>query len=103
MHTFIYYVLHCMNKRSKGMSKVLKETKIHNKGCNAMYVKGVKRDSKYTIRAHHIFGYNFLNIKSIFNLKKVLRSCDLGLCNHTIKCYVCMLKLQAEFTDMLVF
>ena len=23
---FIYYVLHCMNKRSKGMSKVSKET-----------------------------------------------------------------------------
>ena len=34
-----------------------------------MYVKGVKRDSKYTIRAHDIFAYNFLNIQLIFNPK----------------------------------
>ena len=33
------------------------------------YVKGVKRDSKYTIRAHDIFAYNFLNIQPIFNPK----------------------------------
>ena len=26
VNSFIYYVLHCMNKRSKGMSKVSKET-----------------------------------------------------------------------------
>ena len=26
VNSFIYYVLHCMNKRSKGMLKVLKET-----------------------------------------------------------------------------
>ena len=26
VNSSIYYVLHCMNKRSKGMSKVLKET-----------------------------------------------------------------------------
>ena len=36
-----------------------------------MYVEGVKRESKYTIRAHDIFAYNFLNIQPIFNLKKV--------------------------------
>ena len=34
------------------------------------YVEGVKRDSKYTIRAHNIFAYNFLNIQPIFNPKK---------------------------------
>ena len=28
-----------------------KRLKIHNKGCNAMYVKGVKRSSIYTVRA----------------------------------------------------
>ena len=39
-----------------------------------MYVKGVKRSSIYTIRAHDIFAYNFLNIQPIFNLKKVLES-----------------------------
>ena len=38
------------------------------------YVEGVKRDSKYTITAHDIFAYNFLNIQLIFNLKKVLKS-----------------------------
>ena len=38
------------------------------------YVKGVKRDSKYTIRAHDIFAYNFLNIQPIFNPEKVLKS-----------------------------
>ena len=27
-----------------------KKLKIHCKGCNAMYVKGVKRSSKYTVR-----------------------------------------------------
>ena len=53
-----------------------------------MYVKGVKRSSKHTVRAHGIFTYNFLNIPPIFNLKKVLRSWDFGLSNHT-KCYVC--------------
>ena len=44
--------------------------KIHNKGCNAMYVNSVERDSKYTIRAHDIFTYNFLNIHPILNPKK---------------------------------
>ena len=38
------------------------------------YVKGVKRHSKYTIRAHDIFAYNFLNIQPIFNPKKNLKS-----------------------------
>ena len=42
-----------------------------------MYVEGVERDSKYTIRAHDIFAYNFFNIKPIFNKKKVLKSCDI--------------------------
>ena len=50
------------------------------------YVKGVKRDSKYTIRAHDIFAYNFLNIQPIFNLKKVLKSFQLY---HQM---LCMLK-----------
>ena len=36
----------------------------------------VEKDSKYTIRTHEIFAYNFLNIQPIFNLKKVLKSCD---------------------------
>ena len=36
-----------------------------------MYVKGIKRDSKYTIKAQNIFAHNFLNIQPIFNLKKV--------------------------------
>ena len=31
----------------------------------------------------HIFAYNFLNIQPIFNLKKVLKSWDLELSNHT--------------------
>ena len=35
-----------------------------------MYVKGVERDSQYTIRAHDIFACNFLNIQLIFNPKK---------------------------------
>ena len=44
VNSFIYYVLHCMNKRSNGR-RCQKTLKIHNKGCNAMYVK---RSSKYT-------------------------------------------------------
>ena len=56
------------------------------KDCNAMYVEDIK-DGKRTYT--HIFAHNFLNISWIFNPKKVLESCDLGLSNHTIKCYVC--------------
>ena len=41
------------------------------KGCNAMYVKDVE-DGKRTYT--HILAHNFLNIKWIFNLKKVLES-----------------------------
>ena len=41
---------------------------------NAMYVKGVKRHSKYAVKAHNIFTHNFLNIQLIFNLEKVLES-----------------------------
>ena len=33
--------------------------------------------------------HNFLNIQPIFNSQKVLESWDLGLFNHTIKCYLC--------------
>ena len=51
-----------------------------------MYVKGVERDSKYTIRVHNIFAHKFLNIQLIFNQKNTLESWDLGLSNHT-KCY----------------
>ena len=39
-----------------------------------MYVEGVERDSKYTVRAHNDFTHNFLNIQPIFNLKIVLKS-----------------------------
>ena len=52
------------------------------KGCNAMYVKDIKGGKRtYT----HIFAHNFLNIQSIFNPQKVLRSWDLKPFNHTIK------------------
>ena len=33
----------------------------------------------------HVFAHNFLNIQRIFNPKKVLKSWDIGLSNHTIK------------------
>ena len=42
----------------------------------------------------HIFAYIFLNIQPIFNPKKVLKNWDLGLSNHTIKCYVCWSMLE---------
>ena len=52
------------------------------KGCNVMHVEDVE-DGK---RTHtHIIAHNFLNIQPIFNLQKVLRSCDSELSNHTIK------------------
>ena len=31
-----------------------------------MYVKGVEKSSKYTIRAHNVFTHNFLNIQKRF-------------------------------------
>ena len=49
---------------------------------------------KYAVRAHNIFTHNFLNIQLIVNLKKVLESLNLGLSNHTIKCYVCQSMLK---------
>ena len=52
------------------MLKVSKEAQNTLLSCNAMYVKGVERDSKYIIMAHNIFTHNFLNIQLIFNLKK---------------------------------
>ena len=56
-----------------------------HEGCNAMYVKDIE-DGKRTYT--HIFAHNFLNIQSIFNLQKVLRSWDLELFHHAIKCCV---------------
>ena len=53
-----------------------------------MYGEGVKRHSKYAVRAHNIFAHNFFKVQPIFNLKKVLKSWDFGLSNR-IKCYVC--------------
>ena len=35
-----------------------------------MYVEGVKRSSKYTIRADDIYAYKFLNIQRTFNPKR---------------------------------
>ena len=49
----------------------------------------VKRLFYVETRDTHIFAHIFLNIQSIFNLKKVLESCDFDLSNHTIQCYVC--------------
>ena len=46
--------------------------KAQNTLYNAMYVKSVERDSKYTIRAHNLLAHNFLNIQPIFNSKKAL-------------------------------
>ena len=54
-----------------------------------MYVKGVKRHSKYAVRAHNIFAHNFLNILPIFNPKKVFESWDLGLSNHVMYVEAC--------------
>ena len=56
------------------------------KGCNAMYVEGVK-DGKRTYK--YIFAHNFLNIQPIFNLKKVLKTWDLELLKHTVYIKAC--------------
>ena len=66
------------------MSKGPKEIHYNTISCNAMHVEGVKRHSKYAVRAH-----NFLNIQLIFNPQKVLESWDLVLSNHIM---LCMLK-----------
>ena len=41
-------------KAFNAMSKGLKEIHYNTISCNAVYVKGVKRHSKYAIRAHSI-------------------------------------------------
>ena len=52
-------------------------------------VERVERLCYVETRDKHIFAHNFLNIQAIFNLKKVLKSWDLDLFNHTIQYYVC--------------
>ena len=58
---------------------------IHYEGCNAMYVKDVERSSKssYTSLLITFLIFNWFSIQ-----KKVLKSWDLGLSNHMIKCYL---------------
>ena len=53
------------------------------------YIKWPVAPPECSVIAHNIFTHNFLNIIPIFNLKKVLKSRDLGHSNHTIKCYAC--------------
>ena len=48
----------------------------------------------------HIFAHNFLIIQPIFNLKKVLKSWDLELSNHTIKYYVCWSILEVSEVEI---
>ena len=62
------------------MSRCLKKLKIHCKGCNAVYVRGVKKDSKYTIRAHNIFAHNFPNIQLILNLQRLSNAMYVEAC-----------------------
>ena len=52
----------------KGQKKYIRNS------CNPMHVEGVKRQSKYAVRAHSIFAHKFLNIQPIFNPKKVFKS-----------------------------
>ena len=47
-----------------------------------MYVEWCQKKLKMLL---NIFAHNFLNIQQIFNPKKVLKSWDLELFNHTIK------------------
>ena len=61
-----------------------------------MYVRDVRDGLNYIVYVmlfmsemskiyKHVFAHNFLNIQWIFNLEKVLESCELGLSNYTIK------------------
>ena len=86
------YTVYCTiwTKDQRVCQRCWKRLKIHYKNCNAIYVEGVKRSSKYTIRAHNIFAYNFLNIKLIFNLKTSFVKLRLRAFQpYQIKCYVC--------------
>ena len=38
--------------------------------CMLKVLKQIETESKYTLRAHDIFAFNFLNIQLIFNPKK---------------------------------
>ena len=60
------------------------------------YVERVERLCYVEKKDIHIFAHNFLNIQAIFNLKKVLESCDLDLSNHTIQCNVCQSMLKGS-------
>ena len=58
-----------------------------------MYVKHVKKSSKWSYTSLLI---TFL-IFNQFPIQKVLESWVSGLSNHTIKCYVNMLKVEISF------
>ena len=64
---FVAFMQHCIQSNVTHVRGV--ESELFHILCNPLYeqkikgyVKGVKRDSTYTIRAHYIFAYNFLNI-----------------------------------------
>ena len=77
-----YYQMLCILKHVEDV----KDRSNTHTGCNAMYVEDVK-DGEQTYT--HIIAYNFINIQPIFNLQKVLRSCDLELSNHTVYVKAC--------------
>ena len=56
----------------------------------------------YCVQSTHLFAHNFLNIKPIFNLTRILENWDLGLFNHIIKSDVCqsMLKVLKVIFDL---
>ena len=71
---FVAFTQHCIQSNVTHVRGV--ESELFHILCTPLYeqkikgyVEGVERDSKYTIRAHDIFAYNFLNIQLIFNLK----------------------------------
>ena len=92
-NTVLYY-----EQLIKGLlyQRCWKKLKINCKGCNATYVKGVKRDSKYTIRAH-----NFLNINQFSIWKKLWKAETQGcptIPSNDICCF--MLQHIIAFGDM---
>ena len=65
-----------------------------------MYVEGVKRSSKYTIRANDIYAYNFLNIQRTSNPKRFgklrIRAFQPSKALHVKACQRCQRSIEQK-------
>ena len=64
---FVAFMQYCIQSKDTHLTHVKRVESV-------LCIKWPLAPPKYAVRIHNIFTHNFLNIQSIFNLKKVLES-----------------------------